>query len=116
MTFCLLPWIMKYIYFQTRVYSKRKEFAPMGANSFLQELTPFEKGGQNEYCKVASSESVVILINAYSDRASLSLMGKCAAGSRHVYLVLFVKSEQQYSREWGRGGRWEVCRQSLKQA
>ena len=27
------------------VYSKRKEFAPMGANSFLLEQTSFQKGG-----------------------------------------------------------------------
>ena len=31
-----------------RVYSQRKEFAPIGANSFLKEVTPIEKEGKNE--------------------------------------------------------------------
>ena len=29
-----------------RVYALRKEFAPVGANSFLEELTPIKKGGK----------------------------------------------------------------------
>ena len=32
-----------------RVYSKEKEFAPLGANSFRLELSPFQKGiGEQE--------------------------------------------------------------------
>ena len=34
-----------------RVYSLRKEFAPLGANSFLKELTPIEKSqNENDSC------------------------------------------------------------------
>ena len=32
--------------FIKEVYSKRKEFAPRGANSFFLELTSIEKGGK----------------------------------------------------------------------
>ena len=38
------------------IYSLRKEFAPTGANSFLPELIPIEKGGKNENNRVASPE------------------------------------------------------------
>ena len=34
--------------FPDGVYSEREEFAPMGANSFLYELTPIYMGGNNE--------------------------------------------------------------------
>ena len=33
---------------------KRKEFSPPGANSFLEEMTPIEKGGRNNIDRVAS--------------------------------------------------------------
>ena len=46
MTSCLLPWITKP--FTNWVYSESKEFAPIGANSFLSEMTPFETGGKME--------------------------------------------------------------------
>ena len=36
------------------VNSYRKEFVPMGTNSFLYELTPAEKGGKNANDRVAS--------------------------------------------------------------
>ena len=36
----LPPWLTKP---QNRAYSSRKEFAPRGANSFLEELIPVEK-------------------------------------------------------------------------
>ena len=52
MASCLLPKTTKA--FQNGVCSERKEFAPLGANSFLLELTPFEKGGQNERAKLLS--------------------------------------------------------------
>ena len=35
----------------------KKEFAPPGANSFLEELTPIEKGGKNESYRVVPLES-----------------------------------------------------------
>lgn len=38
-----------------RVFSKRKEFALKGANSFLLELTPIKKGGKVENGKVEFS-------------------------------------------------------------
>ena len=40
------------------VYSYRKEFALMGANSFLHEMTPIYMGGNNENDRVASPESI----------------------------------------------------------
>ena len=46
MTSCLLTWRMKSS--QNGVYPKRKEFAPMGANSFLEELTLNEMGGKHD--------------------------------------------------------------------
>ena len=58
MTSCLPLWT---IYsFKNCVYSERKEFAPTGANSFLSELTPIQKGGKNENGRVDSPESVPI--------------------------------------------------------
>ena len=45
---------------KNRVYSLRKEFAPMGANSFLFEMTRIFMGGNNKNDKVASPESVPI--------------------------------------------------------
>ena len=36
------------------INSYSKEFAPVGANSFLKELTPMENGGKNENGKIAS--------------------------------------------------------------
>ena len=35
------------------IYSYRKEFAPMGANSFLGEMTPIYMRGNNENDRVA---------------------------------------------------------------
>ena len=40
----------------------REEFAPMGANSFLSELTPNKKGGKIENGRIASLESVPLII------------------------------------------------------
>ena len=40
--------------------NENEEFAPMGANSFLQELTPSEMGGKNENYRVVSPKSVLI--------------------------------------------------------
>ena len=57
-TLCLPPYMTKL--FQHRVFSKRKEFAPRGANSFLKELTPIEKRCRNEINRVASPESIPI--------------------------------------------------------
>ena len=37
--------------------------APMGAKSFLYEMTPFYMGGNNENNRVASPESVLIHLN-----------------------------------------------------
>ena len=37
-----------------RLYSKKKEFAPRGANSFFFGLIPIEKGGRNENVRVLS--------------------------------------------------------------
>ena len=46
MNLCLLPWM---IYpFVKGVYSLRKEFAPLGANSFLLELTCIGKRSKKE--------------------------------------------------------------------
>ena len=44
------------------LYSKRKEFAHAGANSFLLEMTTSEKGGKNENGRVAVPESVPIFL------------------------------------------------------
>ena len=45
-TSCLLLWTKNAI--QNRVYFLRKEFAPMGANSFLKKPTPVEKKGKSK--------------------------------------------------------------------
>ena len=37
---------------------KKQEFAPMGANSFLYEMTPISVGGNNENESVAYPESL----------------------------------------------------------
>ena len=42
------------------VYSFRKEFAPKGANSFLEELIPIENEGKKEIANVASPENIHI--------------------------------------------------------
>ena len=57
-TFCLPFWTV--YSFQNRVVSEWKEFSPRGANSFLSELTPTQKGGKNESERVASPENVPI--------------------------------------------------------
>ena len=54
----LLSSIMKPV--QNQVYFQKKEFAPRGANYFLQEVTLIQKGGKNEHGIVASPESVPI--------------------------------------------------------
>ena len=64
-TSCLLTWRTKSS--QNRVFSLRKEFAPMGANSFLQELTPNAEGGKNENDWVASPELVPIHLKVVRD-------------------------------------------------
>ena len=46
------------------IYSGRKESAPTGADSFLQELIPIKEGSKNENGRVAFPESV--LIHLYS--------------------------------------------------
>ena len=56
MTSCLRTWRMKSS--QIGVYSKRKEFAPMGANSSLYEMTQIYEGDNNENDILASPESV----------------------------------------------------------
>ena len=45
----------------------RKEFAPMGANSFLYEMTLIYMGGNNENGRAASPESVPIHFNGSYD-------------------------------------------------
>ena len=42
-----------------------KEFASLGANSFIQELTPIEKEDKNENGGVASPVSISIHLKAY---------------------------------------------------
>ena len=49
------------------VNSERKEFAPVGANSFLSELIPTEKGDENENGRVASPESLHLHLNAINE-------------------------------------------------
>ena len=51
--------------FQIRIDSQRKEFAPVGANSFLCELTP-EMGDKNE------NELPPLKVNVYAFRESTS--------------------------------------------
>ena len=45
MASCMLTWSTV---FPKGIYSCRKEFVLMGANSFLEELTPNERGVKNE--------------------------------------------------------------------
>ena len=59
--FLLLPYLTGP--FQTGVYSDRTEFAPRGANSFLLEKTPLEKGRKYVNVRVISPESVPIDLN-----------------------------------------------------
>ena len=58
MTSCLLTWMLKFS--QNVVYSKRKESALMGGNSFLYEKNPIYMGSNNENDRVTSPESVPI--------------------------------------------------------
>ena len=58
MTFCLL--ILRTKSFLHGVISGRKEFAPMGANSFFYEMTPDEMRDKNENKTEAFPESVFI--------------------------------------------------------
>ena len=58
--------------YDERAFLKRsnfswKEFAPKGANSFLEELIRIVKGGQNENDRVAFLESVPINLNMYTN-------------------------------------------------
>ena len=55
MTSSLVPRIT--LSLQYGVYSEREEFAPTGANSFIEELTPIQKGDKNGNSRVASVES-----------------------------------------------------------
>ena len=47
------------------IYSCGKEFALLGANSFLHEMNPIYMGGTNENDRVVSPEYVPIHLNAY---------------------------------------------------
>ena len=58
---CSLTWRTKSS--QNGVFSLRKEFALVGANSFPYEMTPIHMGGNNENDRVASPESVPIHLN-----------------------------------------------------
>ena len=58
MTSCLLTWRAKSS--ENGVYSYRNEFAPMGAISFLYEMTRINIGGHNKNDRVASPENVPI--------------------------------------------------------
>ena len=40
------------LYLVNRIYFLRKKFAPRGANSFLNKLTPFQRGGRKENGRV----------------------------------------------------------------
>ena len=51
-------------HFQTGIYFERKEFALRGANTFLLDLTPIERGGKNKNGRVASPESVPTCLKA----------------------------------------------------
>ena len=55
MTSYLLLWRTKSS--KKGIYSKKKEFVPLGTNSFLEELTPIENGSINENSRVAFPES-----------------------------------------------------------
>ena len=50
---------------QNGVISYRNEFAPVGANSFLYEMTPIYMGGNYKNDKVASPESVPIYLKPW---------------------------------------------------
>ena len=56
---------------------KRKVFAPLGANSFLYELTPIAKGGKNENDRVTPPECTSNPFN-YSPYQELQLKIKNA--------------------------------------
>ena len=63
MTSCLLPWRMKSS--QTWVYSFMNEFALVGANSFLYEMTPIYIGGSNENDRVTFPEYIFTHFNIF---------------------------------------------------
>ena len=63
MTSCFLSCTVNSFQKGGGVFSLKKEFAPVGANSFVEELTPFEKGGRNKNGRIASPESVPIYLN-----------------------------------------------------
>ena len=48
-----------------KVYSLRKEFAPRGANLFLEELISFLKGGIDKHGRVASSKNTPLYSEKY---------------------------------------------------
>ena len=54
MIYFLFHWVTNP--FQTGVYSLRKEFAPRGANSFLEELTLIEEGGKRKIVELVPLE------------------------------------------------------------
>ena len=72
MTSCVLP--LKKEVLLNGVNSLKKEFAPLGANSFLKELTSTEKGGKIENCGVASPESVSSHFNLFLNDQKLNIL------------------------------------------
>ena len=58
MTSYLLTWMLKSS--QNGIYSKRKESALVGENSYLYGKNPIYMGGNNENDRVTSPESVPI--------------------------------------------------------
>ena len=90
------PWRKKP--FLIGVYSYRKEFAPSGANSFLKELTPIEKGSKKENTKVASSESIPVFTLDYA-----AAIVKC------IHLHSFLWFMLNYWGEWLHFQRRQLC-------
>ena len=58
----LTSWLLSYtsLPFWKRVYSKRKEFIPLGSKFFPFRIDPFSEGGKINFDRVASHESVSV--------------------------------------------------------
>ena len=73
--------------FQKGVYSRRKEFAPMGSKFFPSRIDPFSEGRQNNFDKVASPESISLTLK-YIEKVSPRQVLRHHNSSHIMYVII----------------------------
>ena len=71
------------VYLSMMVSSSRKEFAPVGANSFLKELTSFWKG----FVTLGSKQEVIKVVSLCKHSRKTFTLKVCFVNSKIIYVI-----------------------------